>query len=305
VDRSRSDTPSARADPDGGAAELSARRVAAVRDHPDRRLRLLRASSAPPPGAGDDLLAYARAATAFMGWQLRRGVLNPLGHAHPGSAWWRSVNERLLRETCEAGLHVQGHGGPRSSPSVELWIAFSRDPSPSRWYLAHNATIVRAYLDHHPLAEQENRVERFFVNLVLVRVMYAHALVAEPRLALGWLAPLARRLGDPRRDATGVFLSVSRVLPDRYPMEGELDAVISAEHVVGRLLDVGVIVPRLAALYEWSADALGIPGLAALQREGVPVYAWDPDDGDPWGPEPARAVRVVRRALPAPAAAPG
>jgi hypothetical protein len=65
-------------------------------------------------------------------------------------------------------------------------VDFARHPSPRTWYLAHNVTIVTAYLDHRDLAEHENRVERFFINLVLVRVLYAHALVASPRLALGW-----------------------------------------------------------------------------------------------------------------------
>ena len=81
-------------------------------------------------------------------------------------------------------------------------------PSPRAWYLAHNVTIVRAFLDHRDLAERENRVERFFINLVLVRVLYAHALVAAPRLALAWLAP-DRSLA--RRSAAGP----DRHVPDR------------------------------------------------------------------------------------------
>ena len=57
-----------------------------------------------------------------------------------------------------------------------------------------------------------------------------------------------------------MFLSVSRVLPDLYPLQGELDDYIADEHTVGRLLDLGVIVPRLTELYRWSADELRIPG---------------------------------------------
>ena len=197
------------------AATIAAQRVAEVRDRPQGRLDLLRSSYAPPPGAAPLHLAYPRAALAFMGWQLRRGLLNPLDHERPGSPWWRAVNERLLRDTCEARSRVLGHPGPASSPSVEPSVRFARQPSPRTWYLAHNVTIVSAYLDHRDLAERENRVERFFINLVLVRVLYAHALVAAPRLALAWLAPIARWLGDPRLDMTGMFLSVSRVLPPR------------------------------------------------------------------------------------------
>jgi hypothetical protein len=282
------------------AATIAAQRVAEVRDDPHGRLDLLRSSYAAPPGTAPLHLPYPRAALAFMGWQLRRGLLNPLDHQRPGSPWWRAVNERLLRDTFEARSRLLGHPGPASSPSVEASVRFAREPSPRAWYLAHNVTIVRAYLDHRELAEGENRVERFFINLALVRVLYAHALVAAPRLALGWLAPIARWLGDPRLDLTGMFLSVSRVLPHVYPLEGELGDYIADEHALGRLLDVGVIVPRLTALYSWSAAELDIPDVTALVCEATPSYAWDPGDREPWAPAPRRFVRAVRRALPPP-----
>lgn len=280
------------------AAAVAAQRVAEVRDRPHGRLGLLRSSYAPPPGAAPLHLAYPRAALAFMGWQLRRGLLNPLDHERPGSPWWRAVNERLLRDTCEARLRVLGHPGPASSTSVEASVRFARHPSPRTWYLAHNTTIVSAYLDHRDLAERENRVERFFINLVLVRVLFAHALVAAPRLALAWLSPIARWLGDPRLDVTGMFLSVSRVLPHVYPLQGELDDYIAVEHAFGRLLDLGVIVPRLNELYGWSAHELRIPEVTDLVSHATPAYAWDHHDREPWAPPPRRLVRVVRRALP-------
>jgi hypothetical protein len=280
------------------AAVLATRRVDEVRDDPQGRMDLLRSSYTPRPGAAPLHLRYAHAALAFMGWQLRRGLLNPFDHERPGSAWWRAVNERLLRDTYEARSRLLGHPGPASSSGVEPSVRFARQPSPRTWYLAHNVTIVSAYLEHRALAERENRIERFFINLVLVRVLYAHALVAAPRLALGWLAPIARWLGDPRRDATGMFLSVSRVLPAVYPLDGDLDDYIADEHALGRLLDVGVIVPRLSALYRWSAEELRLPELAALVCDTTPSYAWDPHDREPWAPPPGRILRAVRRALP-------
>jgi hypothetical protein len=280
------------------AATIAAQRVDEVRDRPHGRLDLLISSYAPPPGEAPVHLRYQRAALAFMGWQLRRGLLNPLDHERPGSPWWRAVNERLLRDTCEARSRVLGHPGPASSPSVEPSVRFALQPSPRTWYLAHNVTIVQAYLDHRELAEVENRVERFFINLVLIRVLYAHALVAAPRLALAWLAPIGRWLGDPRLDLTGMFLSVSRVLPDRYPLEGELDDYIVGEHPFGRLLDLGVITPRLTELYLWTADVLGIPEVADLVCGQTPAYAWDPQDREPWMPPPTRLARLARLALP-------
>ena len=280
------------------AATVAAQRVAEVRDRPEARRALLESSYEPRPGGPPLHLRYRRAALAFMDWQLERGLLNPLNDARPGSPWWRTVNERLLRDTYEARARVLGHPGPGSSPSVEPSVRFAVHPSSRAWYLAHNATIVSAYLDHRELAERENRIERFFINLVLVRLLYAHALVAAPRLALSWLAPAAPWLGDPRRAMTGAFLSISRVLPNVYPLKGALDDYIAGEHTVGRVLDVGVIVPRLVELYRWSADELGIPEVCDLVIDATPAYAWDPHDREPWAPAPTRLVRVVRRAVP-------
>jgi hypothetical protein len=158
---------------------LAADQVASVREDPAGRLALLCSLYEAPAGRAELHLPYRRAASAFMRWQVRRGVLNPLAGEAPGSPWWRAVNERLLRDTAESRA-VLGHGGPVSSASAGMSLAFARRPSARAWYRAHNATIATAYLEHRALAEAESRVERCFINLVLVRVLFAHALVAAP-----------------------------------------------------------------------------------------------------------------------------
>ena len=50
-----------------------------------------------------------------------------------------------------------------------------------------------------------------------------------------------------------------RVLPDRYPLERDLDEYLTDEQGLGRMLDYGVIVPRIQRLYEWSAGSWAIP----------------------------------------------
>lgn len=233
-----------------------------------------------------------------MRWQLRRGLLEPMDAAAPGSPWWRAVNARLLHDTAEARAFAAGHGGSPSSGSVEAGLEFIRHPTARRWYRAHNHSIVSAYLEHPGLAAREGRVERFFINLALVRVLYAHALVAAPRLALGAFAPVAPPLGDPRLGMTAIFLSLSRVLPATYPVGDDVRRFVDDEHSFGHLLDVGVIQPRIDRLYDWSADELGIPALRSLVRDGVPTYAWgqaDDDPGhDPWRPRPSRTARLAR-----------
>jgi len=265
------------------ASDDAAARVAAVRDDPAGRLRL--ASSSWQCGlAGRPLRGrFARSELAFLRFQIARGVLARLDHPRPGSPWWRDVNERLLRDTTEATLLVGGAAGTPSTASVELWLDFARKPSAAFWYRAHNASIVAAYFEHEPLAARELLVERFFLNVALLRVLYAHALSAAPRLALGWLAPLGRLLGDPRGGMVDLFLSVKRVFPDRYPLTGiALTEILAAEHRLFRAVDYGVIGTRIEALYDFAAQSLGEPRLTALLRDGVPAYAWPPDERDPW-----------------------
>jgi hypothetical protein len=236
---------------------------------------------------------------SFMRWQLNRGVLAPLSGRRPGSPWWRSVNERLIRDGCEAVALSGGAVGPASSPSVDYWVSFADDPSARSWYRAHNASVVAGYLEHRSLAETEAAAERFFMNVVLCRVLYAHALVAAPRLSLSWLRPLAPFLGDPRLGMTGIFLQLSRVLPNEYPLSGDVGEYLSDELGFGRLLDFGMIVPRLAQLYEWSASELNAPGLLDCAHEGSLTYAWPYEDRRVWHPASTVSIRMIRGSLPA------
>jgi hypothetical protein len=252
-----------------------------------------------PPDLDRGYLPYRQAASAFMRWQLRRGLLSPIDSPRPGSPWWRAINERLLYDVGEARALTFGHSGPPSSPTVAAWLDFIRRPSAARWYRAHNMSVVGGYLEHEDLATREGRVERFFINVVLVRVLYTHAMVAAPRLALAWLAPAGRVLGDPRLGMTGMFLSLSRVLPDRYPLGEDIVPYAQAEHGLGHLLDVGVITPRVDHLYTWSASELDTPGLRRLLSGQTPCYAWPATDQQPWNPPPSRLARLSRMLLPA------
>ena len=137
------------------------------------------------------------------------------------------------------------------------------------------------------------------MNVVLVRVLYAHALGAAPRLALGRFAFLGRLLGDPRLGMAGAFLSLRRVLPDRYPLADDAQRYIADEQRLGRMLDYAVIVPRLQSLYEWSADELRELRVLELVRDGNPIYAWPFEQRPVWRtrhmPLPARILQRATR----------
>jgi hypothetical protein len=279
------------------AADRAAAQVEEVRDDPIARFALCARTYDDPTDGSARRLRFRRAALSFMRWQIRRGVLASLEAEVPGSRWWRAVNERLLCDGCEMVARRDGLGGPPSSAAIGLWMEFAAEPTARGWYRAHNASIVGAYLDHRDLAERESEVERFFMNVVLLRVLYAHSLVAGPRLLLGRLAPLSRLLSDPRLGMAGAFLSLSRVLPARYPVADDMRIYVEAENSLGRLLDYGVILPRLQLLYEWSAHELEQPALAELARGGVPSYVAPIEAAPLWRPVPAPVlVRLLGRA---------
>ena len=208
------------------------------------------------------------------------------------------MNERILRDGCEAVALSGDLPGPVSSPTVDHWMSFVDDPTARAWYRAHNGSVVAGYLEHRDLAEAENAAERFFMNVVLCRVLFAHALVAAPRMSLGWLRPLAPFLGDPRLGMTGIFLQLSRILPDEYPLRDPVATYLDDELGFGRLLDYGVIVPRLQQLYEWSAERADAPGLLDCVRDGALTYAWPFEERDVWRAPNSVFVRVVHRTLP-------
>jgi hypothetical protein len=206
------------------------------------------------------------------------------------------MNERLLRDGCEAIALVAGLNGDPSSHAVRLWLQFATTPTPSCWYRAHNASIVAGYLEHQGHADEENAAERFFMNVALARVLYTHALVAVPPLALGRFGAFASFLGDPRLGMAGAFLSLRSVIPNDYPLTRDVEWYIAAEQRLGRLLDYAVIAPRLQRLYEWSAQELGEPRLLGLVRDGSPIYAWPYEQRHVWHPQRVTfAGRVLER----------
>jgi hypothetical protein len=109
------------------------------------------------------------------------------------------------------------------------------------------------------------------------------------------LAAVGRALGDPRLGMAGIFLSLGRVLPDRYPLCGELGDYLRDERGFGRMLDFAVIRPRLQHLYCWSAGELEHPGLSELISDGCPAYAWRSDDREVWEPPPLSIVSAALR----------
>lgn len=101
------------------AAAWAEQQVASVRDDPPGRVALMERCYYGRFGRAPRHLPYRRAAMSFMRWQLRRGVLQPPFSDRPGSPWWRAVNERILRDGCEAVALSGDLAGPASSRTVD------------------------------------------------------------------------------------------------------------------------------------------------------------------------------------------
>ena len=265
------------------------RMVAEVRDDPAARIRL--AADTYAIRGARRYRPYRRSVVAFMGWQLARGVLNPPDAEKPGSPWWRAVNEELLRDTLEAKLLVRVPPVCPSRPTVARWVDFFNAPSARSWYEAHNASVVAGYLAHADLAALETPAERFFMNVVLVRVLYAQALVVDGDLALGRFSFLAKLAGHPRSRGPQVLLAMKDVLPDRYPLtDVSIGEILERENRLGRLLDFGVVSGRADALYASAALALAEPKLLNLVADGAPAYVWPVEQRRVWTPQRKRPL---------------
>ena len=72
---------------------------------------------------------------------------------------------------------------------------------------------------------------------------------------------------------------------------------VADEQRLGRLLDYGVIAPRIQPLHEWSARTLGEPRLLELVREGNPIYVWPYEQRHVWRSSQVPSIqRLVERA---------
>ena len=118
-----------------GAFAFADAQVASVRDDPASRLALMARLFRGPTGRAPRHVPFRLAALSFMRWQAERGVLNPLDASPAGSVWWRAMNERLLRDGCEAVGLLGGWAGEPSSQAVRL--LWKQDPELYTRYKAY------------------------------------------------------------------------------------------------------------------------------------------------------------------------
>ena len=176
-----------------------------------------------------------------------------------------------------------GWSGEPSSPAVRLWLEFGAKPVGRNWYRAHNASIVGAYLEYQERAEAESAPERFFMNVALARVLYAHALNAAPRLALGRLAALGRvsatRGSGWRASFSPCIACYPPVIHSRSSV-GELHRRRTTSRATARLRSARP--SAAAAVRVVGPMSSPSPRLLQLVRDGNPIYAWPSEERHVW-----------------------
>lgn len=226
------------------------------------------------PDTSLDPYGYGASELAFMRWEIRRGVLNPVtGVEHAGSDWWRAVNSQFLYLSELAGLVAEaGLGSSVDDIDVRYWLDYFADPKGTTWYRAHNACIVRAYLDQRGPAGAESTDEQLLMNEVLYRLLFAEAM--EMGDEAGWLGEIA---ADPKLFAVDLITHLQVLYPDHYPLTPQDD--IDVRHLgtgleadLGRFLDETLILQHVDRLYALVARTVDTPALQRLIKDGVPIY---------------------------------
>ena len=267
--------------------------VARGRDNPQGRLARARRFDDHPFVEG--ARPYGRAELAFLEWEVRRGVLTPVDGDHPGSPWWRTVNEHILRDAAEAEILCrEAVDIATAGPNVARWMRFLGNPNPVTFYVAHNASVVEGYFAAAPLAVAETAAERTLMNLTLARVLFVQVMTASPRLVLGRFGSLGRAIATPRGDLVSLVMRRPDLYPDHYVLTAEdqrrvRERVYSVGGEVAAFVDDVLLAPRLHLVYATAASAIAQPRLLHLLDAGRPCYPWRladngaaPDRNDPW-----------------------
>lgn len=284
--------------------------VDAVADNPQARLEMRRGFYQKYPGPSRIGPGLGASELAFMGWEIERGVLEPLSRG--GSPWWRAVNTRLIYNAELASL-IRQHGVAEAigSTAATAWLDYIDNPSPMSWYRAHNRSIVDGYLDAADLAHAEPWSERVFVNVVLYRLLYAQGLVEGVDLG-----ELGKILSDPADPSVDVLVHIPAFYPRHYPLSRhEVKDLLQRGHSCSDELAAGFddlfVIPQLQALYDNAEQWLGQPGLAELIDNGRPCYpadlapvsSSDPRPERPPAPGPKRRIAILGGGLASLAAA--
>jgi hypothetical protein len=262
----------------GAAAEQARKEYEEVQDDPDARLRF--AERFYVEGHDGRVHKYGTSELAFMEWEARRGVLNPVSDAvTSGSPWWRDVNGGLLVDAGEAFIRHEQGDTESVSQGVAPWVQFLENPTAANWYRAHNTSVALGYLAHGDQARTEDGWEQKLMNIVLYRVLFTQAVVDRQPWALGLLVGRLAGLFDPRSMLVARVVKDRSLYPESYPLDPDDRRRLERrfnhfDNIVVATVDLAFIRARLDRLYAYMADDLDVPELQRFCSDRLPSYPW-------------------------------
>lgn len=210
---------------------------------------------------------------AFIKWEIKRGVLNPLSATPSGSEWWRAVNSYFLYVGTLAQLiHESGEDFKDLPTPVTFWLAYINEPNECTWYRAHNSSIIEGYAEANKLALKENVYEQYFMNIVLYRLLYAQSMVEGVSFGI-----LGKIFANPRGYAVSIITDIEAFYPGHYPLTKEdIKYVMHKAHncmgILEDIFDYLFIIPHLEQLYKEAAKWNTTPVLTSFIAKNKPVY---------------------------------
>lgn len=217
---------------------------------------------------------YGNAELAFLRWAISRGVLNHSENDEkPGSLWWKKIHDRhLFYSESAAAKFEQNPGNTSPVVPVQMWLDYFKNPNVSSWYRAHNSSIIQGFLDSRNEAYKETDLERWFINIVLSRLLFAQVLV-ERKTVLG---KFARWVADPQKQTIDYLVNKEGLYPTAYPLKNDLvnfkrsKACQNADLM--KIFDKKLIMPRVSTIYEHCALLNNSPSLVKFLKGNTPIY---------------------------------
>ncbi|WP_108869088.1 hypothetical protein [Aquimarina aquimarini] len=210
---------------------------------------------------------------AFIDWEIKRGVLNPVNATQPGSLWWRTVNSHFLYLGTLAQLIKESGETFEEVPTpVNFWLDYINTPNECSWYRAHNSSIISGYQLADSLAFTENIYEQYFINIVFYRLLYAQSIVQGVNFGV-----LGKIFANPRGSAVSLITDIEAFYPSHYPLsKKDITYVIHHVHnfvgVIENVLDTLFIVPHLDKLYTKAAKWNSAPIVKKFVKNNQPLY---------------------------------
>ncbi|NME71148.1 hypothetical protein [Flammeovirga aprica] len=231
-----------------------------IKNSPEERLESRKQYYIKYGEADGDLYGFGNSEIDFLEWEVERGVLAPEYHAR----WWYNVNLKFIYYSVlgsyvfEEGLQCEDIPQP-----VERWVDYLKDPCSSKWYKAHNTSIIYGYIEYKELAKEESWIEQYFINEVLDRLLYAEVMVEGETQLFG---PIGRFLANPRFPAVDILVKIKDLYPENYPLKFKdmlnvLDIGFDIGTLISYVLDKVIIKRNLKKIYSYISELLDIPEL--------------------------------------------